>query len=287
LANIFNTILFYPFLNILLSFYHLLGDNLGLAIIVFAIIVRLAMIPLTKKQLDMTKKMASLQPELQKLQKKYANNQEKLSQEQMKLYKKVGYNPLGCLGTFVPQLIILSALFGVIRALSTDVLEGVYPFIKSWVFGSAEATINTTFLWWDLKESYNAISSEFGRFSMQALPYFVLALFVGLSQYLSTNFSQKIQKQGTPQPKKGKKTEQMSQLEMQEKSNKMMMAIFPIMTIFIAFSSSSALSVYWVVQSFALVIQYLLLDIQKSKDFLKGSFLGKILSKEKKAKNKK
>jgi membrane protein insertase Oxa1/YidC/SpoIIIJ len=79
----------------------------------------------------------------------------------------------------------------------------------------------------------------------------------------------------------------MSQLEMQEKSNKMMMAIFPIMTIFIAFSSSSALSVYWVVQSFALVIQYLLLDIQKSKDFLRESFLGKILSKEKKAKNKK
>lgn len=276
MSEIFNTILFYPFQNILLAIYHLLGDNLGLAIIFFAVIIRLAMIPLTKKQTDMTKKMASLQPELLKLQKKYANNQQKLSEEQMKLYKKVGYNPLGCIGTLVPQLIILSALFGVIKAMSSDSVEGVYPFISNWVFGSGDAVINTNFLWWDLKESYNTIAEATSRFSMEALPYFVLALFVGFSQYLSTEFSQRLQKHGTPEIKKRKKDEPMSQQEMQEKSNKMMMAVLPLMTIFIAFSSSSALSLYWIVQSFALVIQYLLLDINKSKDFLNNGVLKKI-----------
>ena len=140
----------------------------------------------------MTQKMASLQPELQKLQKKYANNQKKLSEEQMKLYKRVGYNPLGCIGTLVPQLIILSALFGVIRAVSTDSFDGLYPAIKSWIFGSGEVVINTQFLWWNLKESYNTIAETTNRFSMEALPYFVLALLVGASQYLSTTFSQNI-----------------------------------------------------------------------------------------------
>lgn len=238
------------------------------------------MIPLTKKQTDMTKKMSSLQPELQKLQKKYANNQKKLSEEQMKLYKRVGYNPLGCIGTFVPQLIVLSALFGVIRALSTDALEGVYPVIKDWVFGTNDVVMNTKFLWWDLKESYNTIAEATNRFSMEALPYFILALLVGVSQYFSTTFSQKIQKLGVPTTKKGKKNEPLSQQEMQEKTSKYMMALFPIMTIFLAFSSSSALSVYWMVQSFALVLQYLLLDIGQSKEFLRGTILGKLFVKK-------
>jgi len=245
-----------------------------------AIVIRLAMIPLTKKQVGMTQKMASLQPELQKLQKKYANNQKKLSEEQMKLYKKVGYNPLGCIGTLVPQLIILSALFGVIKAVSTDSFEGIYPAIKDWIFGSEEVAVNTQFLWWNLKESYNAISKVTGRFSMEALPYFVLALLVGVSQYFSTTFSQKIQKHGIPSATKSKKNKPMSQQDMQEKTSKYMMAALPIMTIFIAFSSLSALSLYWFVQSFALVIQYLLLDVDKSKSFLKSSFLGKILKKK-------
>ena len=279
MAEIFNTILFYPFLNLLLSFYHILGDNFGLAIIAIAIITRLAMIPLTKKQTDMTKKMASLQPELQKLQKKYANNQQKLSEEQMKLYKKVGYNPIGCIGTMIPQLIILSALYGVIKAVSDSNLEGIYPFIQNWIYGSATPSIDTTFLWWDLKESYNAISTATSKFSIEALPYFALALLVGLSQFLATDFSQKIQKHGINISKK-KKNEPMSQQEMQEKTNKYMMAIFPVMTIFLAFSYSSALSIYWMVQSFALVIQYLLMDVDKSKSFLKEGFLWKILKRK-------
>jgi len=242
------------------------------------------MIPLTRKQLGMTQKMASLQPELQKLQKKYTNNQKKLSEEQMKLYKRVGYNPLGCIGTLVPQLIILSVLFGVIRAVSTDSIEGIYSFIKDWIFGAEEIVVSTKFLWWDLKNSYNAVADISGRFSVEALPYLVLALLVGVSQYFSTTFSQKIQKHDIPPLKKSSKNKPMSQQEMQEKTNKYMMAIFPVMTVFIAFSSSSALSIYWMVQSFALVIQYLLLDIDKSKSFLKGSFLGRILKKEGKKK---
>ncbi|KKP64515.1 MAG: Membrane protein insertase YidC 2, partial [candidate division WS6 bacterium GW2011_GWE1_34_7] len=91
-TTIWNTIFFYPLLNVMTLFYHFLGDNLGWAILGVAVVARIFMIPLVKRQTEMTKKMANLKPELEKLNKKYANNKEKLTQEQMKLYKKVGYN---------------------------------------------------------------------------------------------------------------------------------------------------------------------------------------------------
>lgn len=138
----------------MVSFYHLFGDNLGLAIIAIAIILRLILIPFTRSQTNMTKKMSSLRPQLEELQKKYANNKEKLSQEQVKLYKKVGYNPLGCLVSFIPQLIILSVLIAVLRAVTNNTFEGLYPFVKDWVFGSGDVFINTRFLIWDLARQF-------------------------------------------------------------------------------------------------------------------------------------
>ena len=87
-TTIWNAVLYYPILNLMVALYHLFGDNLGLAIVAIAIIFRIILIPFTKSQTDMSKKMASMKPQLDILQKKYANNKEKLAQEQMKLYKK-------------------------------------------------------------------------------------------------------------------------------------------------------------------------------------------------------
>jgi YidC/Oxa1 family membrane protein insertase len=101
IGNILNTILTYPILNLMIVLYHVLFNNLGLAVIAIAVISRLVLIPLSKTQIEMSNKMAELKPELDKLQKRYKNNPQKLSQEQMKLYKKVGYNPLGCIWTLI------------------------------------------------------------------------------------------------------------------------------------------------------------------------------------------
>lgn len=154
LTTIWNTVLYYPILNLMVSFYHLFGDNLGLAIIAIAIILRLILIPFTRSQTNMTKKMSSLKPQLEELQKKYANNKEKLSQEQVKLYKKVGYNPLGCLVSFIPQLIILSVLIAVLRAVTSNTFEGLYPFVKEWAFGAGDVFISTKFIVWDLARQF-------------------------------------------------------------------------------------------------------------------------------------
>lgn len=214
----------------------------------------------------MTKKMASLKPELDQLQKKYANNQEKLAQEQMKLYKKVGYNPLGCLGTMIPQLFILYALIGVVRVVTANNLEGVYTFVENWVSPNQDLVLNTQFFFWDLTKSFNDLSGEFGRFSLESLPYIVLSIIVGLSQYFASVFTQKMQNPNQPKKKKNtKKTTEMSPEDMQQQMMGSMKFMLPLMTAFISISSVSALSLYWVVQSVMLIVQYAVLDWDKTK----------------------
>ena len=70
-------------------------QNYGIVLIVFSILVKLAVYPLTKKSYESTRAMQALTPELNKLKEKHKNNQQKLQQAQMELYKKKGVNPFG------------------------------------------------------------------------------------------------------------------------------------------------------------------------------------------------
>lgn len=83
--------------------------NFGIAIIIFAILVKLVLYPLTKKSFQSTAAMRQLQPELKALQEKYKDNQQKQQQELMKLYKKAKVNPLGgCLPMLLQFPIIIT-----------------------------------------------------------------------------------------------------------------------------------------------------------------------------------
>lgn len=89
-------------------------NNYGLALIIFTIIVRTAMVPLTLKQYKSTGEMQKIQPLLKEVQRKYANDKEKLNQETMKLYQEHKINPAGgCLPLLI-QMPILFALWQVI-----------------------------------------------------------------------------------------------------------------------------------------------------------------------------
>ncbi|WP_258361117.1 YidC/Oxa1 family membrane protein insertase [Moorella sulfitireducens] len=89
--------------------------NYGLAIILFTVLVKVVLFPLTYKQLKSMKRMQELQPKIQELQKKYKNNPQKAQQAMMELYQKEGVNPLGgCLPLLV-QMPILFALFSALR----------------------------------------------------------------------------------------------------------------------------------------------------------------------------
>ena len=105
---------------------HAYIPNYGIVLIIFSVLVKLAVYPLTKRSYESTRAMQALTPELNKLKEKYKNNQQKLQQAQMELYKKKGVNPFGTCLPMLLQMPLLFALFTVFR--STIELRGE-PFI--------------------------------------------------------------------------------------------------------------------------------------------------------------
>lgn len=92
--------------------------NYGLAIIIFTIVIKFILLPLTIKQTNSSMKMQEIQPRMKELQKKYKNDRETLNQEMMKLYQENNFNPAGgCLPMLVQMPIILSLFWVVSRPL--------------------------------------------------------------------------------------------------------------------------------------------------------------------------
>lgn len=92
--------------------------NYGWTLIIFTVLVKLLMSPLTIKQQKSTAKMASFQPKLKELENRYKNNKEKYQQEMMKLYEKEGVSPMGgCLPMAITMIILLGIIEVVYRPL--------------------------------------------------------------------------------------------------------------------------------------------------------------------------
>lgn len=98
-------------------------QNYGIVLILFTILVKALMFPLSVKQQKATAKMSVFQPKIQEIQKKYEKNKEKQQEEMMKLYETHGYNPMsGCLPMLLP-FIILFGLIDVIYRPLTHILH--------------------------------------------------------------------------------------------------------------------------------------------------------------------
>ncbi len=100
----------------LLDFIYNFVNNYGLAMIIFTLVIKLVMLPLSIKQQKMLKKSTKLQEKMKILQFKYKNDPEKLNQEMMNLYKEEKMNPFsGCFSTIV-QFILLISIFYMVRS---------------------------------------------------------------------------------------------------------------------------------------------------------------------------
>lgn len=100
----------------LFKFLHSFISNFGLVIIVFSIIIKFALHPLTRQSMNSMKKMQMLQPKINEIKEKHKDNPQKVQQETMKLYSTYGINPMGgCLPMLLqmPILIALWSLFNV------------------------------------------------------------------------------------------------------------------------------------------------------------------------------
>lgn len=116
-ANIFGYVL---------NFIYEIVKNYGLAIIIFSILIKVLMIPLSIKQQKTMKKSTKIQKKLKEIQFKYKNNPEMLNQATMEVYKSENMSPFsGCLSAIV-QIILLFAVFYLVRSPLTY-MEKVNP----------------------------------------------------------------------------------------------------------------------------------------------------------------
>ncbi len=95
----------------LFQFLHKFIPNYGFVIIVFTLIIKLALYPLTKQSYKSMKRMQLLQPKIKEIKEKYKDDQQKVQKETMKLYSTYGINPAGGCLPMLLQMPILFALF--------------------------------------------------------------------------------------------------------------------------------------------------------------------------------
>lgn len=118
-------------------FYSLIGD-IGIAIVLVTIVIRLLLYPFFKRQIVSQRRMQMLQPEIKSIQAKYKGNRGKISEETMKLYKERGINPVaGCLPAII-TLVPLSAMYQVFsQGLSAPDISSMLQ-----VFGNPVITVH-------------------------------------------------------------------------------------------------------------------------------------------------
>lgn len=270
----------------LLNFLYNIFNNYGVAIIVFSVILRVILIPITISQQKAMKKNSEMQEKMKEIQKKYKNNPEKLNQETMDLYKREKINPFsGCLSSILQIIIILSVFWLVSKPLTymkkvdSSVIDGYIEEIKS-EDGKSSAypeiqviqrkasvdeavNINMNLFGLDLSKVPNQNMSDFTVYIIPVL--YVITSFISIK---ITNGKKKkkdkvleLEEKTTADKETDAKDSSADEsLEaMQDMSNSMTYMI-PIMSISIAFIAPLGLALYWLMSNILIIIERLVID---------------------------
>lgn len=236
-----DTIIIEPFINVLLWISKFVG-NFGVAIIIFTILTRILLFPLTAKQIKSSAAMQSLQKDKRyiEIQTKYKNDKEKLAQEQMKLYQELKINPMSsCLPTLIQLPIIIGLYQAMIQTMATGPLDllnltrHIYP---RFLDISQVLPLNTTFLWMDMGLPERLEIPGLGF----AIP--VLAIIVVITTYISTKIMTPPQQPGAA--------------DQGAMMSKMMNLYMPVLMGWLAWSLQSGLALYFVVSNLIQIAQY-------------------------------
>ncbi len=230
MSYIFNEFLYKPLLNLLVAIVNVMpGHDLGLAIILLTILIKLVFYPLSQKSIKSQQALQELQPKIEEIKKKYKNNKEEMSKATLNLYKENNVNPFSSCLPLLIQLPFLWAIFKVFQGgLNGDLSAMLYPFIAS------PESINKTFLWlFDLSKSN-----------------WILAVLAGLAQFWQT----KMITVSRPEIKsKESKDEDMASI-----MNKQMLYVAPLFTVFIGLRFPGGLTLYWLISTLFTVFQQIL-----------------------------
>ena len=280
-----------PFAWLLMLFYDF-SQNYGIALILFALVIKLVLFPFNLKGKKSMIQMNLLSSKMQQLQKQYGKDRERYNLEIQKLYEKEKVNPMsGCLWSFIP-IIFLMVLYGIIREPLTylmnvpaDMIEtvaeitgvansGTYPQIamlkaiadpamleqvKAALGESAGAglfSMNVEFLGINLANipqlNFWSNGMNWGSVGLFLLPLVSVGTSL-LSMYVSMKTNQ--------MNRGGEQNDQMA------KTNRTMMIFMPIMSLWIGFTVPAGLSIYWIAQYIFSIFQELICGRLLKKDY--------------------
>jgi YidC/Oxa1 family membrane protein insertase len=239
-------VVYFPIFNILMFLYWVVRD-FGLSIVLLTLMVRLAMVPLTFKQLHSQRKLMELQPQINALKAQYGADQQGFARAQMQLMKE---NNVSMLGGCLPLLIQLPFLYGLFAALRSGLGNGnpndlknidtvnsnLYPFMKfASVTGPHGSHPLDTYLnwfgWLGLHLNLNAPDPS------HILP--ILAAFFTL-------ISVRMMQRKTP-PTPGTDPKTIAQQNAQQQTMGLMTYITPLITLWFGWQYAAGLSLYWTV----------------------------------------
>ena len=283
-ANIFGYVL---------NFINNFVGNYGLAIILFTVLIKIIMLPLSIKQQRTMKKSAKLQEQIKVLQFKYKNDPEKLNREMMDLYKKENMSPFsGCLSTIV-QFILLISIFYMVRCPLTYMERIDKTQIDTYVQQLKDngMSVNQAYSEIDiireldyLKEKFpddqtldkinlnmNFYGLDLSKIPQQNLgdwTVYIIPILYIISTFVSMRITTSIKKKNKKKDgviditeNKDEKEEEKNEMEdAMEQSNKMMSWMMPIMSVSISLVAPLGLALYWLVNNVLMIGERLVLD---------------------------
>ncbi|MDD5749425.1 MAG: YidC/Oxa1 family membrane protein insertase [Patescibacteria group bacterium] len=228
---IFFTLFYQPIFNFLVWLYnHLPGQDLGLAIIILTLVIRLILYIPSKKAIKAQKELASIQPEIDKIKEEYKNDKEKMGPALMALYKERKINPFA---SCLPMLIQLPFIFAIFKVFfdgltKENAMEALYPFVAN------PGVLNPmAFGFFDLSEKS-----------------IIVAILAGLGQFWQTKMLSASNKN--------------AKASLSSSLNKQMLYIFPLFTVFIGSRFPAGVTFYWLLTTlFSIGQQYIVLGRKK------------------------
>ncbi|MEK7173623.1 MAG: YidC/Oxa1 family membrane protein insertase [Patescibacteria group bacterium] len=223
-VSLFNETFFRPLLNALVFLTGVLPfHDLGFAVIILTILVRLALFPFTHHSVKAQTKMRVLEPEIAQIRETHKNNQEEQARRIMALYKQHGVNPFsGCLMLLI-QLPLLIALYQVFLVKVQDMGQYLYLFIQM------PPVIHTVFL---------------GFINLMEMSIFV-AVLAALTQFIQMKLA--VPKTASvPASSIGPDFARMMTMQMTY--------VMPVIILVIGMQFSSAVSLYWTTMNIFAII---------------------------------
>ena len=266
-----------PFGYVMRFIYEFVG-NYALSLFLFALLVKVLMIPMTIKQKKSMLEQQRIQPMIQKIQKTYARDQRRMQEEMQNLYDREGISPMAGCGTMLLTFPILIGLYGVIiqpltyfmqvgadqitqiaQILNYDTAAAGYHYqieLASIIYENFDKVSH-------IAESLMRVDFSLGPISMAAKPEFsqpgilwVLPIVSGATSYLMSWMTQKMNpmQQNTPQA---------------QSTNKTMMLMMPLMSLWFGFMLPVGLSFYWICNNVLAIVQEFFMNIWTKKQLAK------------------